>query len=185
MYLPLCYSLDTQVHGSFAPFLNSSSSQMLFPPSSYGPFLISLGLCHIGPLLRGLSRLHFLKEHPWPNFCSFILVNLSLYNSSLSGNILNVCVCVCVCVCARSVHGIFQARILKWVAISSCRELSRPRDQTWVSCLADGFLIIWATWGSLYLHMHYLSNFFGVLVSLGLCYYIPTSRVMTVTDNMC
>ena len=39
-----------------------------------------------------------------------------------------VCVCVCVCVCTymhvlscpgSSVHGIFQARILEWVAISS------------------------------------------------------------------
>ena len=29
-----------------------------------------------------------------------------------------------------SVLGIFQARILKWVAISSSRESSRPRDQS-------------------------------------------------------
>ena len=35
------------------------------------------------------------------------------------------------------VHGIFQARILEWVAISSSRESSWLRDQTrvsWVSC---------------------------------------------------
>ena len=32
-----------------------------------------------------------------------------------------------------SVHGIFQARVLEWVAISFSRESSRPRDQTWVS----------------------------------------------------
>ena len=32
-----------------------------------------------------------------------------------------------------SVHGIFQARILDWVAISSSRGSSWPRDQTWVS----------------------------------------------------
>ena len=65
------------------------------------------------------------------------------------------CVCVCVCVCVSmclcvcvsvhaqscptlwdlidhslpgsSVHGIFHARILKWVAISYSRESSRPR----------------------------------------------------------
>ena len=30
----------------------------------------------------------------------------------------------------HSVHGIFQARILDWIAISSCRGSSRPRDQT-------------------------------------------------------
>ena len=33
-----------------------------------------------------------------------------------------------------SVHRIFQARILEWVAISSSRGSSWPRDQTWVSC---------------------------------------------------
>ena len=61
-----------------------------------------------------------------------------------------VCVCVCVCAWVRactctelcltlcspidcsppgsSVHGMFQARILEWVAISFSRESSRPRD---------------------------------------------------------
>ena len=33
-----------------------------------------------------------------------------------------------------SAHRIFQARTLEWVAISSSREASRPRDQTRVSC---------------------------------------------------
>ena len=33
-----------------------------------------------------------------------------------------------------SVHGILQARILEWVAISSSRGSSWPRDQTCVSC---------------------------------------------------
>ena len=33
-----------------------------------------------------------------------------------------------------SVHGILQARILEWVAISSSRGSCRPRDQTLVSC---------------------------------------------------
>ena len=34
------------------------------------------------------------------------------------------------------VHGILQARILEWVAISSSRGSSQPRDQTQVSCIA-------------------------------------------------
>ena len=41
-----------------------------------------------------------------------------------------------------SVHGILQARILEWVAVSSSRGFSRPRDWTWiscVSCIAGGF----------------------------------------------
>ena len=37
-----------------------------------------------------------------------------------------------------SVHGILQARILEWVAISFSRESSQPRDRTRVSCIAGG-----------------------------------------------
>ena len=44
-----------------------------------------------------------------------------------------------------SVHGIFQARILEWVAISFSGESSRPRDQTLVSCIAGRFFTNWAT----------------------------------------
>jgi len=45
-----------------------------------------------------------------------------------------------------SVHGILQARILGWVAISFCRGSSWPRDQNWVSCLSGRFFPVWATW---------------------------------------
>ena len=38
-----------------------------------------------------------------------------------------------------SVHGISQARTLEWVACSSSRGSSRPRDRTYISCLAGGF----------------------------------------------
>ena len=38
-----------------------------------------------------------------------------------------------------SVHGISQARILEWVAISFSRGSSQPRGQTHVSCLAGRF----------------------------------------------
>ena len=34
-----------------------------------------------------------------------------------------------------SVHGIFQARVLEWVAISFSRGSSQPRDRTGVSCI--------------------------------------------------
>ena len=40
-----------------------------------------------------------------------------------------------------SVQGILQARILKWVAISFSRESFQPRNQTWVSFIARGFLL--------------------------------------------
>ena len=44
-----------------------------------------------------------------------------------------------------SVIGIFQARILEWVAISFSRVSSRPRDWTRVSCTAGRFFTDWAT----------------------------------------
>ena len=44
-----------------------------------------------------------------------------------------------------SVHGILQARILEWVAISFSRGSSQPRDQTQVSHVAGRRFILWAT----------------------------------------
>ena len=80
-----------------------------------------------------------------------------------------VCVC-CVCSVTRScltvcdpmdcsplgssVHGIFQARILEWVAISSSRGSSKPRVQTWVYCISwigQQILYHCDTWEATYL----------------------------------
>ena len=44
-----------------------------------------------------------------------------------------------------SIHGIFQARILEWVATSSSRGSSRPRDQTCI-CIGRQILCHSATW---------------------------------------
>ena len=44
-----------------------------------------------------------------------------------------------------SVHGIFQARILEWGAITFSRGSSRPRDRTWVSSIGDRCFNLWAT----------------------------------------
>ena len=43
-----------------------------------------------------------------------------------------------------SVRGISQARLLEWVAYPFSRGSSRPRDWTWVSCIAGKFFTIWA-----------------------------------------
>ena len=50
---------------------------------------------------------------------------------------------------SSSVHGIFQARILEWVAISYSRGSSRTRDWTHISsisCIGRQILHHWATW---------------------------------------
>ena len=41
-----------------------------------------------------------------------------------------------------TVHGILQARILKWVAFPFSRGFSQPRDRTQVSCIAGRFFTI-------------------------------------------
>ena len=45
-----------------------------------------------------------------------------------------------------SVHGIFQAIILEWVAISSSKRSSWPRDGPCISCIARQILYHCATW---------------------------------------
>ena len=42
-------------------------------------------------------------------------------------------------------HGIFQARVLEWVAISFSRGSSWPRDRTQVSSIAGRHFTVWAT----------------------------------------
>ena len=44
-----------------------------------------------------------------------------------------------------TIHGIFQARKLKWEAIIFSRGPSQSRDQTQVSCTAGRFFTSWAT----------------------------------------
>ena len=45
-----------------------------------------------------------------------------------------------------SVHGILQARILEWVAISSSSRSSWLRDRTHTSCTGRRILYHWASW---------------------------------------
>ena len=44
-----------------------------------------------------------------------------------------------------SIHGIFQAIILEWIAISFSRGSSPPRDWTWVSRIVERHFTVWAT----------------------------------------
>ena len=44
-----------------------------------------------------------------------------------------------------SIHGIFQATVLEWVAISFSRRSSQPRDRTQVSRVVGRHFTIWAT----------------------------------------
>ena len=68
----------------------------------------------------------------------------SLSRVWLSKNRFELSCSVCLTLCnptdcnlpGSSVHGIFQARILEWVAISFSRGSAQPRDRTCVSCVS-------------------------------------------------
>ena len=57
--------------------------------------------------------------------------------------------------------GTLQARTLEWVAIPFSKGSSRPRDQTWVSCIVEGFfyhLSHQRSQNSKYPYLEYLCN---------------------------
>ena len=60
---------------------------------------------------------------------------------------------------ASSIHGIFLARVLEWVAISFSRGSSWPRDQTQVSHIVGRCFTVWATReASIYISEVYTEN---------------------------
>ena len=72
------------------------------------------------------------------------------FNFSLSvkvARVLQSCATLCTLMdCSppgSCVHGLFQARILEWVAISFSRVSSQPRGQTHVSCISVGRQILY------------------------------------------
>ena len=76
---------------------------------------------------------------------SFIyLVSIIYFCIPINFACMYVCVQSCPTLCdpmdcsppGPSVHGILQARILEWIAISYSRGSSRPRNQTWISCIS-------------------------------------------------
>ena len=72
--------------------------------------------------------------------CHFTFVKVSVAQSCLT-----LCNPMNCSLPGSSVHGILQARILKWVAIPFSKGSSWPRDQTWVSYNAGRFFTVWAT----------------------------------------
>ena len=65
-----------------------------------------------------------------------------------------------------SLYGIFQARILEWIAIFPSRGSSWPKDRTcvsWVSCVAGRFFYHLRHWASKYLSVvHHVCRIYNV-----------------------
>ena len=94
-------------------------------------FLISP--LHISGLLKGLSTASGLL--PVGMVCVTSLL-VCACTCSLAQSCLTLCDPLDCSLPGSSVHGIFQARILEWVAISSSRGSSQPSNRTHVSCIS-------------------------------------------------
>ena len=68
-----------------------------------------------------------------------------------------------------SVHGILQARILEWVAISLSRGSSRPRDRTQVSRIGGRHFNLWESRSCVRLFVTLWTLALQALLSVDLC----------------
>ena len=117
--------------------------------SSLTTIISSSSLSHVAHV-----RLSCTERGDFLLFTSHILSFPTSYNCFPRSLDLECAVCAQVCPnlwdpmdCSppgSSVHGIFQARILEWVAISSSRGSSQSRDQTCISYIGRLFLYCWA-----------------------------------------
>ena len=79
-----------------------------------------------------------LRSIPW-FYQMCLLKQVLLHVSSVTQLFLALCDPVDCSLPGFPVHGIFQARILEWVAMPSSCGSSQTRDQTWFSCIAGRF----------------------------------------------
>ena len=96
--------------------------------------------------LRNWSRLHPIRALIFPSLSS-PFPSPQHWHEGMCAKSLQLCPTLCdpmdCSPLGSSVHRIFQARMLEWVAISSSRGSSQPWDWTCISCVfwvADGFL---------------------------------------------
>ena len=84
----------------------------------------------------------------WNTTSIIVEYNINIH-SMPACSVAKLCPTLCNCMdCSlpgSSVHGIFQAIILEWVAILFSRGSSQLRDRTQVSRIAVRFFTIWAT----------------------------------------
>ena len=112
--------------------VDSLSAEPLGKPKNTGVGSLSL-----------LQRIFLTQESNWGLLhCRWILYQLS-YRVKVKVLVAQSCPTLCEPMdCSLpgcSIQGIFQARILEWVAISFSRGSPRPRDHTRVACIAGRF----------------------------------------------
>ena len=73
------------------------------------------------------------------------IVLFLFHESEVAQSCLTVCNPMDCNLSGSSVHGIFQAIALEWIAISFSSGSSRPRDRTQVSRIVDRRFTVWTT----------------------------------------
>ena len=88
-----------------------------------------------------------------------------------------------------SIHGIFQARILEWVAISYSRGSSWSRDGTCISCIAGEFFTTSTTWEAWFYHTTFLiwqknqnEELIGGCQGLGMVFSVFMASLITIAQ---
>ena len=127
----------------------------------------NIGVCSKSKLILRLD---------WTNY--FEMANQTVPLTMCACSVIQSCPTLCSPVdyslLGSSVHGIItQARILEWVAISSFRGFSQPRNWTYISCTAGRFFTTESPWWASFPHIHttnisnaYMSQFLQTPFSL-------------------
>ena len=95
--------------------------------------------CEPGP-----AWFHYSSQPPNKHHCKKIQICSFLFKVKSLSHV-RLCDPVDCSLPGSSVHGIFQARVLEWVASSFSRGSSWPRDWTQVSHISDRCFNLWAT----------------------------------------
>ena len=84
-----------------------------------------------------------------------------------------------------TVQGIFQARVLEWVAVAFSRGSSRPRDRThpsYISCIGGQILYLCTNWETWWDKIHLTLFATGNLLLLCFFFVLPSSSELNLKE---
>ena len=137
------------IHNNLWKKISSASSwfpDAFFGKNSFNEFLIITKFVFFGKNL--FNEFLIITKFIFPPHCN-ILEILALHAGSVIQSCPTLYDSMDCNLPGSSIHGIFQARIPEWVAISYSRGSSRPRDWTcgfWVSCISTWILYHCTAW---------------------------------------
>ena len=134
LWLSLCDPMDCSPPGSSVHGISQASILESFAISFFRGFFWPMGWTFITFFGRQTFCYWATREARYSNCCCLVAKSWPTLCDPLD------------CSSPRtSVHGILQARILEWVAISFSSGSSQPRDWTCVSCFVRQILYHWTT----------------------------------------